>query len=99
VASLAHPVLVGHDEWIAGMAADGLDAIEAYHSEHDEIATARYVATAAALGIAVSGGSDFHGDESHGPRRPGAVSLPPAQYEDLLRRKASRDAQEGEGPR
>jgi predicted metal-dependent phosphoesterase TrpH len=88
LASLAHPALVGHDEWIAGLVADGLDAIEAYHSEHDAAATARYLDMASAMSLGVSGGSDFHGDESHGPGQPGAVSLPKARYEELLRRRS-----------
>ena len=85
-ASLAHPGLVGHDEWIDGLVAEGLDALEAYHSEHDSAATARYVAMASAMGIAVSGGSDFHGDPAHGPPQPGAVSVPRDAYEELVRR-------------
>jgi predicted metal-dependent phosphoesterase TrpH len=87
VASLAHPALVGHDEWIAGLVSQGLDALEAYHSEHDAAATARYLAMASTLGLAVSGGSDFHGDPSHGPDHPGAVSLPRDAYEKLVRLK------------
>ena len=77
VASLAHPVLVGHDEWLPGFAEAGLDALEAYHSEHDRATTSRYLGMARALGLAVSGGSDYHGDKSHGPGGPGSVSLPP----------------------
>jgi 3',5'-nucleoside bisphosphate phosphatase len=87
IASLAHPALVGHDEWIDGLVADGLDALEAYHSEHDAIATSRYLAAARTLRIGVSGGSDFHGDPSHGPKQPGAVSLPRDLYEALLTRR------------
>ena len=89
IASLAHPGLVGHDEWIDGLVSDGLDALEAYHSEHDSAATARYVAMASAMGIAVSGGSDFHGDPMHGPSQPGVVSLPRDAYEELVRRKSA----------
>jgi predicted metal-dependent phosphoesterase TrpH len=85
IVSLAHPALVRRDEWIAGLVDDGLDAIEAYHSEHDSAATARYLAAASTLGVAVSGGSDFHGDPMHGPSRPGAVSLPREAYERLVR--------------
>jgi 3',5'-nucleoside bisphosphate phosphatase len=83
IASLAHPVLVEHDEWIPGFAAAGLDALEAYHSDHDEADTARYLAIADRLGLKVSGGSDFHGDESHGPGGPGSVALPRDRFDQL----------------
>jgi predicted metal-dependent phosphoesterase TrpH len=86
LASLAHPGLVRRDEWIAAFASQGLDALEAYHSEHDEAATECYLARAAELGLAVSGGSDFHGDPTHGPSQPGAVALPREEYERLSRR-------------
>jgi len=82
--------LIGHDDWIGGLVAEGLDAIEAYHSDHDAVATARYVAMASQLGIALSGGSDYHGDPSHGPARPGAVSLPQAAFDALQQRCSSR---------
>src|SRR5262249_17107615 len=90
IASLAHPALVGHDEWIDEFAADGLDALEAYHSDHDAAATARYLAIARRLGLAVSGGSDYHGDPSHGPPHPGAVSLPRDAYDALAARATMR---------
>jgi 3',5'-nucleoside bisphosphate phosphatase len=84
IASLAHPALVEHDDWIPGFAAAGLDALEAYHSDHDEDATVRYVGMADRLGLAVSGGSDFHGDdEYHGPGGPGSVALPRDRFDRL----------------
>ena len=83
IASLAHPGPVGRDAWIPDLVAAGLDALEAYHSDHDAAATARYCAVARRYGLAISGGSDFHGDESHGPAAPGAVSLPFEEYERL----------------
>lgn len=87
VASLAHPVLVEHDEWIPGFAAAGLDAIEAYHTDQDEETTLRYLAIADRLGLAVSGGSDYHADPSHDGGGPGSVSLPREQFERLKARK------------
>src|SRR5207237_5354201 len=75
LASLAHPGLVRRDEWIPEFAAAGLDALEAYHTEHDQERTRRYLAIARGLNLAVSGGSDFHGDETHGAEHPGAVTL------------------------
>jgi predicted metal-dependent phosphoesterase TrpH len=85
IASLAHPGPIGRDEWIRSFADAGLDAIEAYHTDHDEEATARYVAMAGRLGLGVSGGSDYHGDPEHGGG-PGSVSLPRAAFEDLKAR-------------
>ena len=89
LASLAHPVHVGHDEWLPAYAAAGLDALEAYHSDHNHAATTKYVELAARLGLAVTGGSDFHGDDVHGPGAPGRVSLPREAYEKLKARRRS----------
>ena len=83
IASLAHPGLVKRDDWLPEFAAAGLDALEVYHTNHDATATARYRSEAIRLGLAVSGGSDFHGDESHGSAHPGSVSLPREDYERL----------------
>ena len=88
-ASLAHPGLVEHDEWLPGFAADGLDALEAYHSDHDSSATGHYLSMAARLGLCVTGGSDYHADESHGSGGPGSVSLPRDAYERLVRLKGA----------
>ena len=87
IASLAHPGLVRHDEWIAGFAAAGLDAIEAYHTDHDPEATARYANLARELGLAVSGGSDYHADDSHGGITLGRVTLPREHFDGLRRSK------------
>jgi predicted metal-dependent phosphoesterase TrpH len=89
LASLAHPILLKHDDWIPAYAAAGLDALEAYHSDHDEAATAHYLALARTLHLVVSGGSDYHADDAHGGGPPGKVSLPRADYERLLERRAT----------
>jgi predicted metal-dependent phosphoesterase TrpH len=99
VASLAHPALYQHDEWIAGFVESGLDAIEAYHSRHDTATTARYLQLAARLKVLVTGGSDYHGDPSHGPAAPGSVSLPQPAFDRLAayasRRATSRASSSG----
>jgi 3',5'-nucleoside bisphosphate phosphatase len=84
LASLAHPALNRRDADIPGYAAAGLDAIEAYHTSHDPAVTRGYVALADHMGLAVTGGSDFHGDASHAAE-PGATALPRERYERLLK--------------
>jgi predicted metal-dependent phosphoesterase TrpH len=84
IASLAHPALIDSDACIDEFAKSGLDAVEAYHSEHTPDDTARYLDLARRLGLCVTGGSDFHGDPSHGPAEPGAVVLPPTEFDRLL---------------
>ncbi len=67
IASLAHPVRVeGH---VAAMMPElcdaGLNAIEAYHSDHGAAETELFLGLAKRYGLMVTGGSDFHG--SHKP--------------------------------
>ncbi len=63
LASLAHPGLLGTDDRIPAYAASGLSAIEARHRDHSPADEERYRRLAKALGLAVSGGSDFHGPQ------------------------------------
>jgi 3',5'-nucleoside bisphosphate phosphatase len=90
IASLAHPGLLKRDDLVPGMIDAGLVALEAYHSEHDPATTARYLALAARCGLAVSGGSDFHGGGAHGAQAPGAATLPAERFRELKARAAAR---------
>jgi len=92
IASLAHPGLLKRDDLIGGFAAEGLDALEAYHSKHSDEDTARYLALAAQHGLGVSGGSDYHGDPSHDRGDVGSTALPLELFQDLKRRWATRRA-------
>ena len=88
IASFAHPGVTKRDELVAPLAEHGLDAIEVYHSDHTVEDTAAYKRMAARLGILVSGGSDFHGEDPGKPGRAqratfGAVVLPHADFEAL----------------
>jgi predicted metal-dependent phosphoesterase TrpH len=94
LASLAHPGANGRDHLIPSLAADGLDAIEVTHSDHDPVTEARYRRLAAELGLAVSGGSDFHGEAmAHRASRLGAVTLPADDFERLRARHQRRTAE------
>ena len=87
LASLAHPGVTRRDGMIATRAREGLDALEAYHSDHTEAEQTLYLARAASLGLVVTGGSNSHGDDpmSHRSRRRviGGVTLPPEAWEAL----------------
>jgi predicted metal-dependent phosphoesterase TrpH len=63
IASLAHPVRVNGDvpALLPQLCASGLNAIEAYHSDHSAADTALYLGLARQYGLMVTGGSDFHG--------------------------------------
>lgn len=81
LASLAHPGRTRIDARIADLAAAGLDGLEVYHSDHGPDEVARYRGMALALGLLMTGGSDFH-DPAYG-FEPGASTLPAADWQRL----------------
>lgn len=90
LASLAHPGLIGDDGLVARVIGSGFLALEAYHSDHDPQTTAHYVCWSAREGLAVSGGSDYHGESSKRKgQRPGDVELPAEAYRHLRQRAKS----------
>ena len=98
IASLAHPGLTRRDDLIPALARAGLTALEARHADHDAETEARYRALAAAHGLAVSGGSDFHADGDHHAGTLGSVGLPPEDFAVLQDRVlASPKPRSGEG--
>ncbi len=66
----AHPLAADKsqtrfNELLDEMCADGLDGIEAYYPDHTPHATRRVLDQAAARGLLVSGGCDYHGGDRH----------------------------------
>jgi predicted metal-dependent phosphoesterase TrpH len=86
VSSLAHPGLLRRDDLIPGLVDAGLTALEAYHSDHDFTTIEHYLALAERYGLAVSGGSDYHGDEGRRKAAFGKVGLPEEQFKRLSAR-------------
>ena len=86
VASLAHPGLLRRDDLIPRLAQDGLGAIEAHHADHGRAERERYAALAEHLGLAVSGGSDYHGDHHHRAKQLGTVGPDAAELALLQQR-------------
>jgi predicted metal-dependent phosphoesterase TrpH len=86
VVSFAHPGVTKRDDLIPSLASQGLYALEVWHSDHDDLVTARYLALAEALGLAATGGSDFHGDLPDRNARLGRAVMPEAAFDRLLAR-------------
>jgi len=88
IASLAHPIRLREDVTVVlpELREAGLNAIEAYHSDHSAADTELYLSLAAQHGLIVTGGSDFHGavkPEIHlGTGRGGNLHIP----DDLIDR-------------
>lgn len=83
VAVLAHPYRLVEDDWIPALAADGIQGIEAYHSDHNPTTTRHYLKIAKELNLLVTGGSDCHGfRKSKGPLI-GTVKVPDSCLEKL----------------
>jgi 3',5'-nucleoside bisphosphate phosphatase len=80
LASLAHPGVTKRDGGIEALAAAGLDALEARHSDHDAATEQRYRDLARSHRLLVTGGSDFHGEGGHRVGRLGLVSMPDDDY-------------------
>jgi len=65
---LAHPIRLGfrdpdaEEKFIGDLRDNGLRGIEVFHSDHRPADMERYAAIARKYNLAVSGGSDFHGD-------------------------------------
>jgi 3',5'-nucleoside bisphosphate phosphatase len=85
--SMAHPGLTAMDHLIPRLAAAGLHALEVRHSDHDAATEARYRHLAAEYGLAVSGGSDYHGDVGHRAASLGRVTLPAEDFAALEARR------------
>ncbi len=95
IASLAHPGLHDRDDALPDLLAAGLDAIEVYHPNHTPPKTARYRRLAAARGLLVTGGSDFHGAPGGDHACfPGVPALPES---DFRRLEAAADARRPAG--
>ncbi len=91
IASFAHPGVTRRDWLLEPLVEAGLDAIEVYHSDHDAEARRTYQSHAKTLGVATSGGSDFHG---YGETRAalGLVALPADEFAALEARAVARRA-------
>lgn len=85
ITSLAHPGKLGDPMRIIRRLCEvGLDALEAYHSDHLPAVTERLLRWAAEFKLAVTGGTDNHGPQSKRLVTIGSVPVPDAVGERLL---------------
>lgn len=98
VTAVAHPMLLRAPlSWLQQcldeLAGAGLDALEAYHSEHNAAQVRRLVDLAAARGLLLCGGSDYHGqnkpDVAMGSGR-GGLRVPAYLLDKLKERRTHR---------
>lgn len=91
VAVLAHPRLSEADEFLPVLVDAGIVGIEAYHGSHDAETRAHYEELASRLGLIVTGGSDFHGDQHEGGEL-GSANVPANAAAALAAAHAERHA-------
>ncbi len=58
---IAHPDLIGNDDYIQEFVDHGLRGLEVYHTDHKPHVSKRYEAMAKDMGLLMTGGSDCHG--------------------------------------
>ncbi len=95
-ATLAHPgssKVERHE--LRMLAKDGLDGLEALHSDHNPSVREKYLKFAKEFDLVTTGGSDFHGEQVTPGKRPGDSPTPPENFARLRARAASQSARPG----
>jgi predicted metal-dependent phosphoesterase TrpH len=82
----AHPIYIGDDypEVLAQLTRWGLDGIETYYKHYDPETVACHQRLADDLGLAASGGSDYHGLGNPDDREIGDIPFPDERVEAFL---------------
>jgi 3',5'-nucleoside bisphosphate phosphatase len=92
-ATLAHPgssKVERHE--LRMLAKDGLDGLEALHSDHNPSVREKYLKFAREFDLVTTGGSDFHGEQVTPGKRPGDSPTPAENFARLRARAASQSA-------
>lgn len=99
IASLAHPVRVKGDipALMPELRASGLNAIEAYHSDHTPEDTELYLALANQYSLHVTGGSDYHGANKPSVTL-GSVRIPDHLWDQLRASRRGRKQDDAQSP-
>jgi len=86
VCFIAHAVFIGDDypEVVKQLARWGADGLETYYKHYDAETVAKHAAIAAELGLACSGGSDYHGLSNPDDREIGDIPFPDEYVQAFL---------------
>jgi 3',5'-nucleoside bisphosphate phosphatase len=88
----AHFADQGTENSVRPFVAQGMDGLEVRHPSHDKATERRLTALAKKLGLAITGGSDWHGDSAWRADRAslGGLNVPEEWLEQLETRKGAR---------
>ena len=86
VAFIAHPIYLGDDYGakVHALAALGLDGVETYYKFYDAETVATHEALSARLGLARSGGSDYHGLGNANDREIGDIPFEDSAVDEFV---------------
>lgn len=86
---LAHPGLISDQDIISDIINMGIEGIEIYYPEHDQVQIQKYYELAQKKQLLITGGSDFHGTyEGHGRSRLACTGIDQVLVEKLVERKS-----------
>lgn len=100
VVSIAHPVFIGEDyaEVVEQLAAWGADAVETYYKNYPPEVIEFHATIAERLGLARSGGSDYHGLGNPDDREIGDIPFPDERVSSFVSYLDSRGVETGKAP-
>lgn len=86
VVFVAHPIFIGEDypAVVAKLKEWGLDGVETFYKHYDADTVRAHAEMAARLGLAASGGSDFHGLGNPDDREIGDIPFPDAEVDAFI---------------
>jgi predicted metal-dependent phosphoesterase TrpH len=91
---LAHPGVTKVDDRLQEFINDGVQGLEAYHTEHSASVQQQYLKIARKCGLAVTGGSDFH-NASHNKSEIGVPRVPYSAVKSLKDKRNGVAAEDG----
>lgn len=86
VVFVAHAIYIGEDwpDVVGKLAGWGLDGIETYYKHYDPVTVQRHRDLGRSLGLALSGGSDYHGLGNPDDRAIGNISFPDEAVDEFV---------------